>query len=79
MAGPTSSSLDQPARRLTLHVALDALDAFVDSLRVDVFQDDVETRKRQDMGDTVAHLACADNSYAFDAHAGSGMSLPRVD
>ena len=44
-----------------------------------VFKDNVETRKRKNVGDTCAHLACADHSYAFDAHAGSDCSLRGVD
>ena len=61
--------LDQAARRLAVHVLVDALQRLCQRLLVDVVEHHVEPGQRQDMRDAVAHLAGADDADAFNCHA----------
>ena len=57
------------ARRLAVHILVDALKGLGERPLVDVVEDDVIPGKRQDVRDAVAHLAGADDADAFDTHA----------
>ncbi|MPL88776.1 hypothetical protein SDC9_34803 [bioreactor metagenome] len=62
---------DLLARDLAVQVLLDGGHRLVEAVLRDVVQQDIVTREGEDMGNAVAHLACANDTYGFDRHVGS--------
>src|SRR5690606_31185041 len=57
---------DAVAVDLAAHIVLYGLEAGFRPLHADVLEDDIESRERADMGDTVAHLPCANDTDFID-------------
>ena len=52
---------------LPVHVALDGLEAGVQSFRRDIVEEHVEPGERADVRNAVAHLSCADHADALES------------